>query len=211
MQAKGKVRANHQAVESHEVHFRPRFACKPLGSPTVAENSPVNYDKRFDSILLGFTASSTADHTSSPAGTDFPMSGPESDRQPQPSPGEILARLMETIVDRRENPPPKSYTSSLFAAGLPKIGKKLLEEAGEAVEAAGEAGDQGRTHLIYEAGDLIYHLFVLLAHNRVPLSDVEAELASRFGVSGIDEKNARSQKGEAAWQSAKKKSNNQQS
>ncbi len=125
--------------------------------------------------------------------------GPESD-QSVPG-GEILARLMDVITDRRDNPPAKSYTSTLFSAGLPKIGAKLLEEANEAVAAAGEDGDQGRKHLAYEAGDLIYHLFVLLAHNRVPLSEVESELASRFGVSGIDEKNARTRKGKATWES----------
>src|SRR5262245_61301573 len=115
--------------------------------------------------------------------------------------GEILARLMDVVTDRRDNPPAKSYTSTLFSAGLPKIGAKLLEEANETIAAAGERGDQGHKHLVYEAGDLIYHLFVLLAHNRVTLAEVESELASRFGVSGIDEKKARAHKGEATWES----------
>jgi len=34
-------------------------------------------------------------------------------------------------------------------------------------------------------------LFVMLAHRDTPLADVEAELARRFGISGIDEKAAR--------------------
>ena len=66
-----------------------------------------------------------------------------------------------------------------------------MEEAGEVVEAAGEPGDAGRSHLIYEAADLIYHLFVLMGHRDVKLSEVEAELARRFGLSGLDEKAAR--------------------
>ena len=103
----------------------------------------------------------------------------------------VLAQLMAVIEDRRANPPEKSYTTTLFKAGLPKIGAKLTEEAAEVVEAAGEEGAAGRTHTIYEAGDVLYHLFVLLAHCDIRLEEVEAELARRFGVSGIDEKASR--------------------
>lgn len=98
---------------------------------------------------------------------------------------------MATIEDRRKNPPAKSYTTSLFAGGVSKIGAKIVEEAAEVVEAAGEPGDAGRQHLVYEAADLIYHLFVMLGHKEIPLGEVEAELARRFGISGLDEKAAR--------------------
>ena len=100
----------------------------------------------------------------------------------------ILARLMAVIEDRKRNPPAKSYTTSLFAGGVEKIGEKIREEAEEVIEAAGEPGEDGRRHLIREAGDLIYHLFVMLGHRDVKLADVEAELAKRFGISGIDER-----------------------
>ena len=103
----------------------------------------------------------------------------------------VLAALMAVIEDRRANPPEKSYTTKLFRGGVPKIGEKIMEEAAEVVEAAGEEGDEGRQHLIYEAGDLIYHLLVMLGHREIALSEVEAELARRFGVSGIDEKASR--------------------
>lgn len=103
----------------------------------------------------------------------------------------ILAQLMAVIEDRKANPPPKSYTTSLFNGGVEKIGGKILEEAREVVEAAGETGVEGRNHLIYEAADLIYHLFVMLGHRDIKLTEVEAELARRFGISGIDEKAAR--------------------
>jgi phosphoribosyl-ATP pyrophosphohydrolase len=38
---------------------------------------------------------------------------------------------------------------------------------------------------------LLYHLFVMLVHRDVKLSEVEAELARREGVSGLDEKASR--------------------
>jgi phosphoribosyl-ATP pyrophosphohydrolase len=103
----------------------------------------------------------------------------------------ILARLMAVIADRKINPPAKSYTTSLFAGGVEKIGGKIREEAEEVIEAAGEPGEEGRRHLILEAGDLIYHLLVMLGHREVKLAEVESELAKRFGMSGIDEKHSR--------------------
>jgi phosphoribosyl-ATP pyrophosphohydrolase len=103
----------------------------------------------------------------------------------------ILARLMAVIEDRKANPPEKSYTTRLFAGGVPKIGEKVLEEAAEVVEAAGEPGEAGLDHTVREAADVIYHLFVLLAQRDIPLARVENELARRFGVSGLDEKAAR--------------------
>lgn len=112
-------------------------------------------------------------------------------------PSHELARLMATIEDRRDHPPAKSYTTTLFNGGVPKIGAKITEEAAEVVEAAGEPDETGRTHLICEAADLIYHLFVMLAHRGVKLSEVEAELARRSGVSGLDEKAARPNKPDA--------------
>jgi len=103
----------------------------------------------------------------------------------------VLAQLMAVLEDRKVNPPPNSYTARLYAGGDAKIGAKLLEQAHELVEAAGETGEQGRRHLIYEAADVIYHLLVLLAFHQVRLEDVEAELQRRFGQSGLDEKASR--------------------
>jgi len=103
----------------------------------------------------------------------------------------ILARLMATIEERKANPSEKSYTSRLLAGGVDKIGAKIVEEAGEVVAAAAEPGEPGRTHTIREAADLVYHLFVMLGFRGISLADVEAELAGRFGISGLDEKAAR--------------------
>jgi phosphoribosyl-ATP pyrophosphohydrolase len=103
----------------------------------------------------------------------------------------ILAELMAVIEDRKLHPRENSYTAKLFSAGLEKIGAKIVEEAAEVVEAAAEPGEPGKTHTIHEAADLIYHLFVLLGHREISLSEVEAELARRFGISGLDEKKSR--------------------
>ena len=105
---------------------------------------------------------------------------------PQP-----LEKLERTISARAASPNEKSYTSQLLAGGLEKIGAKIVEEAAEVVEAAGEAGKKGREHFIREVGDLVYHLLVLMQHKECSLADLEAELARRFGVSGVEEKASR--------------------
>lgn len=104
----------------------------------------------------------------------------------------VLAELAATIESRKSASPDSSYTAKLLHAGLEKIGRKIHEEAGELVEAAAEPGEEGREHTIYEAGDLFYHALVLLAHRGISLTEVESELARRFGTSGLEEKASRS-------------------
>ena len=99
-----------------------------------------------------------------------------------------LDELDRTIAARAAQPASVSYTNQLLAGGIAAMGAKIVEEAAEVVAAAGETGDSGRDHLIREAGDLLYHLLVLLRFRDCSLADVEAELARRAGVSGLTEK-----------------------
>jgi phosphoribosyl-ATP pyrophosphohydrolase len=108
-----------------------------------------------------------------------------------PSPLRPLDELEQTIATRAAAPSAASYTSQLLTGGVKKIGAKIIEEAAEMVEAAGEPGEAGREHLIREVGDLVYHLLVLLQARNCTLAEVEAELARRAGVSGLEEKAAR--------------------
>jgi phosphoribosyl-ATP pyrophosphohydrolase len=105
---------------------------------------------------------------------------------PQP-----LDKLERTIAARAAKPNEKSYTSQLLAGGVDVIGAKIIEEAAEVVEAAGEPGKKGRGHFIREVGDLVYHLLVLMQQKKCSLADLESELARRFGVSGLEEKAGR--------------------
>ena len=103
----------------------------------------------------------------------------------------VLAQLLAVIRDRKENPPPRSYTSTLFAGGVKTIGSKIVEEAAEVVEAADESGEAAAEHLVHEAADLLYHLFVLLRYKDIEWHAVETELGRRLGVCGLDEKDSR--------------------
>jgi len=102
-----------------------------------------------------------------------------------------IDELEQTIADRAQNPNEKSYTSQLLVGGTLKIGAKVVEEAAEVVEAADEPGDAGREHFVREVGDLVYHLLVLMRYKNCSLADLDAELARRFGVSGLEEKASR--------------------
>lgn len=103
-----------------------------------------------------------------------------------------LDQLVETIRQRQTGADADaSYTARLLSGGFVKIGSKVLEEAAETVEAAGEPDEPGRQHTVHEAADLIYHLLVLLAARGVTLAEVEAELARRFQFSGLEEKASR--------------------
>ena len=101
------------------------------------------------------------------------------------------------VASRRGDSPDRSYTSRLLAGGVPRIGPKVTEEADELVRAAaGESDDR----VVAEAADLVYHMLVLLTARDLPLARVEDELARRFGVSGLDEKAARADGGDATRQ-----------
>ena len=84
--------------------------------------------------------------------------------------------LFDVIQERRDRPTAESYTSSLFAEGLPKIAQKVGEEASEVIVAALAQDDQ---RLIEEVADLTYHTLVLLAARNISPADVQVEMERR--------------------------------
>lgn len=96
-----------------------------------------------------------------------------------------LGWLDAIVADRRQADASSSYTSRLFAEGLPRVAQKVGEEAVETIVAAlaeGEAGSKER--LISEAADLLFHLTVLLAARGVALGAVASELRGRHVSAG---------------------------
>ena len=84
--------------------------------------------------------------------------------------------LFDVIEDRKKNPSEKSYTTSLFDEGLPKIAQKVGEEGTEVVVAALAQDDQ---RLIEEVADLTYHTLVLLSARELTPANIVAELEKR--------------------------------
>jgi phosphoribosyl-AMP cyclohydrolase / phosphoribosyl-ATP pyrophosphohydrolase len=88
----------------------------------------------------------------------------------------FLGYLQDFIDNRKAEMPEGSYTTSLFREGTAKIAQKVGEEAIETIIGA-MANDN--ENFIYEAGDLLYHLIVLLSHKGLRLEDVVRELEKR--------------------------------
>ena len=101
----------------------------------------------------------------------------------------ILHRLADTLAARRQAEPASSYVAGLFARGHDAILKKVAEEAAETLMAS---KDGDKLHIVREVADLWFHTLVLLSFHGLGPDDVLAELRRREGISGIDEKAARS-------------------
>ena len=87
-----------------------------------------------------------------------------------------LEKLEFVIAERKNNPTPSSYTSSLFAKGINEIAQKVGEEA---VELVIESKDDNKEKFLGEAADLLYHYLVLLQAKNYKLEDVVNILAQR--------------------------------
>jgi len=96
--------------------------------------------------------------------------------------------LAATIDARAASGGEASYTRKLLDKGPEHCAKKLGEEAVETIIAAMA---NNREHLIAESADLLFHLLVLLKSRGVTLQEVEAALAQRTTMSGLEEKAAR--------------------
>ncbi|MDL4839570.1 bifunctional phosphoribosyl-AMP cyclohydrolase/phosphoribosyl-ATP diphosphatase HisIE [Aquibacillus rhizosphaerae] len=93
----------------------------------------------------------------------------------------IFEDVMAEIEERKQVKADNSYTNYLFDKGIDKIGKKVIEEAGEVVIAA---KNNDKTEIKNEISDLIYHSFVLMADQGVSLNQVKQELSNRFSKKG---------------------------
>ena len=106
-----------------------------------------------------------------------------------------LARVAAVIESRKPangGDPAASDVATLFAKGDDAILKKIGEEATELVMAAKDARVDGdAAKVLYECADLWFHSLVLLAKFDLTPQQVLDELARREGVSGLDEKAAR--------------------
>ena len=95
------------------------------------------------------------------------------------APGFDYGSLMRELEGRREHPKEGSYTSYLFAKGRDKILKKIGEETTEVIIAA---KDDDKANTIYEIGDLMYHVMVLMIEQGITLEDIRAEMAGRHVI-----------------------------
>lgn len=103
----------------------------------------------------------------------------------------VIDTLYHTILEKKNDDPTKSYTAKLLQGKENSYLKKIVEEAGELTFAI---KDNNTEEIIYETADLVYHCLVGLASKNISPDRVKQELARRFGISGIEEKNSRVEK-----------------
>lgn len=89
---------------------------------------------------------------------------------------QFLSYLQDFIDKRKKEMPEGSYTTSLFKKGTRTMAQKVGEEAVETIIGAMANDDE---NFIYESGDLLYHLIVLLSHKGFRIEDVVRELKRR--------------------------------
>lgn len=88
----------------------------------------------------------------------------------------FLSQLEQVIASRKGDDPKESYTAHLFSRGTTKMAQKVGEEG---VEVALAAVAETKEDLLGECADLFYHTLVLLADQKIELSEVMAVLQER--------------------------------
>ncbi len=137
------------------------------------EVKEIRYDCDADSLLVRVVQTGAACHTGERTCFHNPVMTGEAGA---PVSAGILKEVYDVIMSRKSEMPEGSYTTYLFTRGIDKICKKVGEEAAEVIIGA---KNRNREEVIYEVGDLIYHLLVLLAEQGVDPEEVYRELAGR--------------------------------
>lgn len=96
-----------------------------------------------------------------------------------------VTRLYEAVLAARARDPAFSRTAKLVQEGMPKMAKKLVEEA---IEVGLDAVQGNRSAVVLESADLIYNLVVVLAEAGVSPDEVWREMDRREQLYGIAEK-----------------------
>ena len=145
------------------------------------EIKEIRYDCDNDSLLIQVEQTGSACHTGEMSCFYRILQDPEKDidfeKSSEKSENEaILGELYEVIQERISGKNENSYTYSLHMKGLEEIMKKIGEEAIEIILASKH---QDKKDIIYETGDLLYHLLVLLVEKKIKLEEIFDELRSR--------------------------------
>lgn len=140
------------------------------------------YDCDGDTLLVRVNQHGPACHTGSYSCFFNPIAvQAEEAREAEEANGDrfgILGRLESVIAQRYAERPSGTYTTYLFDKGVDKILKKVGEESAEVIIAA---KNKDNDELRSEAGDLLFHLLVLLRERDLPLDDIMSELENRHG------------------------------
>ena len=150
-----------------------------------------NIDCDNDTLLIKVTQKGVACHTGRKSCFFTELESGEINSKVEVSSEElygVIDTLYHTIQERKNADPSTSWTAKLLNKGDNTILKKVVEEAGEFCFAY---KDDDESEIVYEAADLTYHTLVALAAKNISPDRIKQELARRFDMSGIEEKNSR--------------------
>ncbi|MFB4164538.1 bifunctional phosphoribosyl-AMP cyclohydrolase/phosphoribosyl-ATP diphosphatase HisIE [Alteribacillus sp. JSM 102045] len=136
----------------------------------------IHYDCDQDALVVKVTPNGPACHKGKYS--CFSQSLLEKDPDSTSGRFAILNQLEQTIAEREAEMPEGAYTTYLFTEGVDKILKKVGEEASEVIIAS---KNRDAEELKWESADLLYHLFVLLREQKMPLDEVLGVLDERHG------------------------------
>lgn len=103
-----------------------------------------------------------------------------------------VQKLYAAVLSARTRDPALSRTAKLIREGVPKMAKKLGEEA---VEVGIEAVQNNRPAVVRESADLIYNLVVLWSELGITPGEIWREMDRREELYGIAEKLPKSRQG----------------
>ena len=134
----------------------------------------ISVDCDGDALLIKVDPTGPACHTGETSCffTELPSDKPKFER----ASGDAIEEIFEVIEQRKRDKPKGSYVAKLLKKGPKKVGKKVVEEAGEAVIAA---LNEGQERTVSEVADLWFHSLVLLASVDATPDQVFEELRSR--------------------------------
>lgn len=173
-------------LETGETHFwsrsRQQLWRKGETSGHQQRVREIDYDCDADALLIQVEQAGVACHTGHP--TCFYRRLFSAESVSPPSSASILDAVFEVIEQRKTHRKDDSYVCRLMEKGKEAIQKKVIEEAAEVLMSSAQGDIAG---VVYETADLYFHTLVLLGYWNISPREVYAELAKRFGKSGIRE------------------------
>ena len=167
-----------RTLESGEAWFysrsRQELWHKGATSGNYIKVKKVLVDCENNSLLLKSAPTGPACHTGKPNCYFQELKKGEAEFESKP--GNMMEELFGVIESRKREKPEGSYVAKLLKEGTDRIGKKVIEEAGEAVIAAKNGV---RDEVVHEVADLWFHSLVLLSHAGLTPKDIWQELEKR--------------------------------
>ncbi len=181
--------------ESGYAHYysrsRKRLWKKGESSGHTQEIVQMLLDCDADTLLLQVHQRGVACHTGRKSCFFNDLESKEPASKPEVDPSSVYGvtdTLYHTILERKSGDPESSYTAKLIQGSENGMLKKVVEEAGEFCFAFKDGNEE---EIVYECADLVYHVLVALGKKEISPDRIRQELAGRFGMSGIEEKNSR--------------------